>query len=203
MYKTIQLRKQTLEMSSYTQISRFQVFRLFVAMSIYVAISLGSAIPLILMNTEEYKHPENFLGSAALKSPWSNPSLCCPSRDEDERLLYFSRIRCPGWMSFLPPLMALGVFLMYGFGTPVRAAIRQISILTNKILHMPKRKMSRAINEMTDTEGEYEIGGHSNDDRLSTVAEESDENETQATAHTRHDRTVQRRRAQGSPPPLT
>jgi len=160
-------------MTSYTQISRVQVFRLFVAMIIYVFISLGSAIPLLLMDPELYKQPENFLGSPALKSPWSNGRLCCPSPDEDERLLYFSRVRCPGFMSFLPPLMGLGVFMMYGFGTPVRAALRQISILTKKLLHMPKRKMSTAVEDMTDTEGEYEMAGDA-DDRLSTVAEEDD-----------------------------
>jgi len=175
MYKTIQLRRQTLQMTSYTQISRIQVFRLFVAMTIYVCISLGSAIPLLMIDPELYKYPENFLGSHALKSPCINKTLCCATSLEDERLAYFARIRCPTWLSFLPPFMGLGVFLMYGFGTPVRAAIRQVTILTNKILHRPKRKMSNAIDEMlSDTEGEYEMTTDPLARKLDTVQEESE-----------------------------
>lgn len=163
-------------MTSYSQISRMQVFRLFVAMIIYIFISLGSAIPLLIINPDLYQYPDNYLGSSALKSPWTNMKLCCPYKDDDARLLYFSRVRCPGTLSFLPALMGLGVFLMYGFGTPMRSAFRQISILTGNVLKRPKRRMSAIVDETnTDTEGEYEV----RDSRLPAVEEESEEEPTE------------------------
>ena len=175
--QTIKLRRQTVEMTAHTQISYLQLSRLFVAVVIYLCISLFSCIPLLLMDPELYKQPENFLGSAQLKSPWSNVQLCCPPPGEDERLLYYTRVRCPGMLSYMPPLMALGVFLMYGFGTPVRAAFRQISIMTNKMLHRPKRRMSSAVMDMSeDTEGEYEIQV-AESPRLPTLEEDDEEEE--------------------------
>jgi hypothetical protein len=205
MYKTINLRSQTLEMTSYSQISRMQVFRLFVAMIIYVFISLGSAIPLLIIDPDRYQHPDNYLGSSALKSPWTNIKLCCPYQDEDERLLYFSRVRCPGTMSFLPALMGLGVFLMYGFGTPMRHAFRQMSILTGKFLRRPKRRMSAIVDDTnTDTEGEYEVQKNQSDSRLPTVEEEPEDDPIHQAPQTprqqTHQRSIPRRRH--SPPSL-
>lgn len=196
-FQTIRLRRQTVEMTAHTQISYLQLSRLFVAVVIYLFISLFSAIPLLLVDPELYKQPDNFLGSAQLKSPWTNVQLCCPPPGEDERLLYYTRVRCPGMISYMPALMALGVFLMYGFGTPVRAAFRQISIMTNKILHRPKRRMSSVVMDMSEeTEDEYEIqvGGSP---RLPALEEEDEEAEPEPVVTPRKKGLNQRRR--GSP----
>ncbi len=169
MFKTISLRSQTLQMTSYTQISRFQVFRLFTAMVIYVFFSLGSAVPLLLLESGNWIQPENYLASSALKSPFKNYSLCCGPEPIDARLRYFRRARCPGIMSFLPPLMGLGIFLMYGFGTPVRSALRNLKAITRSAFCV-KRRSSTVAGESVDEElsPEEEIR------RLSGISEENE-----------------------------
>jgi hypothetical protein len=136
------VRRQTLQMTSHSQISFFQVLRLFVAMIAYMSLSLGSAIPLLFFDEARWVPPENFLASPALKSPWTNPKLCYPDSGTDERFLYYYRARCPGPIAYFPTFVGLGIFLMYGFGTPVRAALRRMGSLGKRLFRTPRTKMS-------------------------------------------------------------
>lgn len=142
MYKTVMVRRQTLEMTSHSQISSFQLLRLFVAMIAYMALSLGSAIPLLFFDEDRWVPPENFLASPALKSPWTNPKLCYPDAHTDDRFLYYYRARCPGPIAYFPIIVVIGIFLMYGFGTPVRAALRRMGSLGKRLFRTPRTEMS-------------------------------------------------------------
>lgn len=173
MYKTIMVRRKTLEMTSYSQISLLQMIRLFVAMSVYIMLSLGSSIPLLFVDESKWTLPENFLASSALKSPWTNPQLCHPDANTDDRFLYFYRTRCPGPLSYFPSLIGIGIFLMYGFGSPVKSALRQVRVLTDRLLRLPKRRMSKV--SFNDAASEYEVNT-SNLARIQESEEDIDNN---------------------------
>lgn len=169
MWKMMSLRNQTLQMTAHSQITKFQVFRLFSAMLIYSLMSLGSSVPLLFMDAAQYIRPQNFLGSSALKSPWSNPGLCSPLAGEDPRLLYYYRIRCPGIMAFWPVIVGFGIFIMYGFGTPVREAFRQLHVLLNRAVCKRRTSSPQALDtehetEMTMTEALSCVPQHDDDE---------------------------------------
>lgn len=144
-------------MASHSQISFFQLMRLFLAMIIYMFLSLGSAIPLLFVDESKWTPPDNFLASPALKSPWTNPKLCYPDNNTDDRFLYYYRARCPGPLSYYPAFVGVGIFLMYGFGSPVRAAFRKMANFGRKLFRAPRSKRaSRPLDSYSESECEIE-----------------------------------------------
>lgn len=159
--------------ASHSAITKMQLFRLFVVILVYSLMSLGSALSLLYINAERFTCPDLDAKGLPIFSPWKNQGMCTINPEDDD-FMYFCNTRWPHFLTFLPPLMGLGVFLMYGFGTPVRNAIRQFSLYTDRVLCRPKRKLSvlpPSSSDLTETdfEGTEETTGPR---KLSSVAEE-------------------------------
>lgn len=149
MYKALTLRHETMGISSHSAITRMQIFRLVLVIIVYTLISMGSAIALLLIDTDRFLSPGIDARMNDRLSPWK------PEFDlnaSDMIMQYYLAARWPNLLTFLPPFIGLGIFLMYGFGTPVRRAMTQLSIYVERHFCRPKRKMSTVKKEDADVD---------------------------------------------------
>ena len=128
-FKTIWMRQRSLRKGRTTHLSRFSVFRIGASTFLYTMFALSSFLPSMLYFRSDLD-PAVFLRDAALypsnfqlndysKSPFTNPDLCY-SFITDKRFFYYADQRCPSFSSFIPSVLGIVFFCMYGFGKYMR-----------------------------------------------------------------------------------
>lgn len=113
--------------------------RLTLSTFVYICLSFGSFIPLLIIGSIEEKAVDGVIGfGGPLQSPWLNPGIC-QAYSGDPVLQYFAGVLCPGLLSYFPVIIGISSFLMYGFGAHARAAYQQF---LNKFLRARRRRNS-------------------------------------------------------------
>lgn len=127
LYKTWRARQRTLAYGNSTQLTLTYLTRLTLSTFVYVCLSYGTFVPLLLLvNYDPEPLPYQFLPPPDTRSPWLNPSMCCIDSPEIG-IRYYSRMLCPGAISFFPAFIGISFFLMYGFGAHARAAYKHFA----------------------------------------------------------------------------
>lgn len=117
LYCTWRYRQMTFRLSKTTQIDKSELFRLFLAIFLYIfLISLSVS----RSGNSEYAKPQYIVPD--LKNPFKNPDFCV-SCDRKE---YFCSRLCPALKSYLPVLVGCILFAMYGFGAVASKCYRRL-----------------------------------------------------------------------------
>ncbi|PJF19252.1 hypothetical protein PSACC_00934 [Paramicrosporidium saccamoebae] len=140
LYQTWRARQRTLVYGSTTQLTLPYLIRLTISTFVYICLSFGSFIPLLVISDfdPEWLPPSEFAPEPHLRSPWLNPTMCMV-RSEDIGIRYYANMMCPGVLSYFPTYVGLAFFLMYGFGAHARSSYRHF---VNRYLCQTKRRNS-------------------------------------------------------------
>lgn len=123
LFRTWRYRQTTLHLSKTTQIDKSELFRLLLAISLYlllIALSVGSSSR---WSSEKLAVKVGRFNIADWENPYRTPQYCItcdPSRE------YSCAVLCPTLKSYLPVIVGLFLFAMYGFGSVARCFYRRI-----------------------------------------------------------------------------
>lgn len=140
LYRAIKSRRALLAAGP-SQMTINNILRLTMATLIYICLTVGSVT--LLLQTK-LRIPPNSIPmdlEMHLRSPWTNPDLCYDEPLEDANK-YFYWTRCPTLKSFFPIIVGIGLFFMYGFGSPARLVYHGLRIKTREYFKPKKRKNS-------------------------------------------------------------
>lgn len=116
LYRTWRYRRTTLHLSHTTQIDHSELFRLLLAILLYLALigmSLGKSPRLRRVGL--HVHP------VAQENPFLHPDFCIKC----DRGGYVCALLCPNLKSYLPVLVGCMLFAMYGFGAIATSCYRR------------------------------------------------------------------------------
>lgn len=117
LYCTWRYRQMTFRLSKTTQIDKSELFRLFLAIFLYIFLI---SLSLSRSGASEYAQPQYSVPD--LKNPFKNPEFCVSC---DRKDYYCSRL-CPALKSYLPVLVGCILFAMYGFGAVASKCYRRL-----------------------------------------------------------------------------
>ena len=107
LFCTWKYRQMAFRLSKTTQIDKSELFRLFLAIFLYIVLI---SMSLARSGNSEYEKPQYLVPDS--KNPFKTPDFCV-SCDRKE---YFCSRLCPALKSYLPVLVGCILFAMYGFG---------------------------------------------------------------------------------------
>ena len=122
--KTILTRQKSKKSGRTTHLTMLSIFRVAIATLIYILITLAAVLPLYLVTCPSSSELSKVVINNSTKSPYLNPNLC---RDKSfafgNKLSFWEYMRCPRWYrDFLPCIIGIGFFFMYGFGKHAKKA---------------------------------------------------------------------------------
>ena len=145
LFCTWKYRQITFHLSKTTQIDRNELFRLFLAIFLYIfliGLSIGSGGS-CFENTKNSPYP-----IPDFKNPYINPDFCV-SCDRNEILC--SRL-CPSLKSYLPVMVGCILFAMYGFGSVASKCYRRLgAFLLGRRMSLKGHESSRRSSLATTT----------------------------------------------------
>lgn len=141
LFRTWRYRQNTLHLSKTTQIDKSELFRLLLAISLYlllIALSVGSSSR---WSSKKLVVKAARFNIADWENPYRSPKYCItcdPTRE------YACAVLCPTLKSYLPVIVGLSLFAMYGFGSVARSFYRRLfRIVDKKRESMPSDSGSR------------------------------------------------------------
>jgi hypothetical protein len=117
LYCTWRYRRMTFKLSKTTQIDKSELFRLFLAIFLYIVL-----ISLSLSRSGNSEHAKPQYNVPDSKNPFKTPEFCISCDRKD----YFCSRLCPAMKSYLPVLVGCILFAMYGFGAVASKCYRRL-----------------------------------------------------------------------------
>lgn len=142
--KTIWTRQKSKKSGRTTHLTLLSIVRVAIATIIYITITMSTILPIFVdICPHKAGYPSKL--SEITKNPFQNPNLCQISFPFGNELAYWAHIRCPkAYREFLPCLIGIGFFLMYGFGKHAKKAYidiyRRCRDCTTIFTCIPKQK---------------------------------------------------------------
>lgn len=116
------MREKSIKKGRTTHLTWYSIVRVSISTLVYIMVSLSSYLPALIIQPNDplfpYEH-NNVTLNMDITSPYLNTMLC-DATYHDQRLGYYSSMRCPTATSFLPCVVGIGFFIMYGFGKHAR-----------------------------------------------------------------------------------
>ena len=116
LYRTWRYRQNTLNLSKTTQIDKSELFRLVLAILLYLAL-IGMSLGGSARRGDKLPVRAANFSIAPRKNPYLHPEYCLSC---DPRTEYSCAVLCPSAKSYLPVIVGLCLFAMYGFGAVAR-----------------------------------------------------------------------------------
>jgi hypothetical protein len=199
LWRTWRYRQNTLNVSKTTQIDKSELFRLVLAIVLYLALiglSLGGSTrrgQKLNIKAAKFNLPSDL-------NPYRTPNYCITC---DPRTEYSCAVLCPSAKSYLPVIVGLCLFAMYGFGAVARKFYRRFSrkiseivpgttggtndsssLSNQSISRLPPSKSSRLSLPVSLSSADFDSSRFNFDPSLATVA--IDRNRQQQHHHHHH-----------------
>ncbi len=116
------MRERSIRKGRATHLTRYSIVRVAIATFVYSIMCFSSYLPTLIFFSSQPSYPTEHtwpILNMDAASPYYN-TIICSNRFADSRLFYFGSIRCPNVASFLPSLVGIAFFVMYGFGKHAR-----------------------------------------------------------------------------------
>ncbi len=123
LYRTWRYRQTTLHLSKTTQIDKSELFRLILAIALYLAL-IGMSLGGRAGGDQKVRIRAPNFTIPAPNNPYRSPEYCIRC---DPRTEYACAVLCPSAKSYLPAIVGLCLFAMYGFGAVARKFYRRLS----------------------------------------------------------------------------
>lgn len=141
--KTVSTRQKSKKSGRTTHLTLLSIVRVAAATLIYLTITFATIIP-IFTDPCPLKSDSPKLSNLT-KNPFQNPNLCQGHHTFGDERIYWAYLRCPKLhREFLPCLIGMGFFFMYGFGKHAKKAYidiyRRCRDCTSIFACIPKRK---------------------------------------------------------------
>lgn len=117
LFCTWRYRRMAFRLSKTTQIDKSELFRLFLAIFLYIVLI---AMSLARSGNSEHAKPQYNVPDS--KNPFKTPEFCLSCDRKD----YFCSRLCPALKSYLPVLVGCILFAMYGFGAVASKCYRRL-----------------------------------------------------------------------------
>lgn len=101
-----------------SQFNRNDIARLFFSVLIYVVFSIFTFRPLTVNAPRNYS-VSDLPAPSDVKSPWEDPAFCYMV-SSNIFINYEKRLRCPAVATFIPCLIGIVLFIMYGFSSTAK-----------------------------------------------------------------------------------